>query len=113
MTDPTEFPEQRGPSANQLRLLAIAIDGVIARACKRHYDADTQEHQLSSRLAEVLEHELNGLRINGMQIQINVQELPDRGRGAKEKTVGADLYVSIVVKDDEETVSKGMLVQSK
>jgi hypothetical protein len=113
MTDHPESPEHEDQSARQLRLLSIAIDGVIAQACKRHYNADTQEHQLSSRLAEVLERQLDGLTINGMRVRVNVQELSDRGRGAKEKDVGADLYVSIVVEDGEETVSKGMLVQSK
>jgi hypothetical protein len=111
MTDHT--PEEESPRARALRLLGIAIDGVIAQACKRHYDADTQEHQLSSRLAEALERELGELNINGMHVQVTVQELSDRGRGAKEAAVGADLYVSIVVQGDEEIVSKGMLVQSK
>jgi hypothetical protein len=86
---------------------------VIAQTCRRHHDADTQEHQFSSRIAQALEHELNNVSVSGMQVQITVQELPDRGRGSKEKAVGADLYVSIVIKEGDETESKGMLVQSK
>jgi hypothetical protein len=36
-----------------------------------------------------------------MLVQVAVQELSDRGRGWKERKVGADLYISIVVEDEQ------------
>src|SRR5258708_24572852 len=110
MTDRLDEGTPRSPRERDVGLLGILIDGVIAQKCRRHYGADTQEHQLSSRIAEAIEHELGGIRIGDMSVQVTVQELPDRGRGSKEKKVGADLYVSIVVDDGRAAVSKGMLV---
>ena len=113
MADHVDDPKPKKPSDADLRTLSILIDGVIAQKCRRHYEADTQEHQLSSRIAEALEHEMRGMRIGDMTVRIAVQELSDRGRGSKERQVGADLYVSIVVEDGHASVSKGMLIQSK
>jgi len=106
-------PSPQLPRDRDLQLLAILIDGVIAQKCRRHYRADTQEHQLSSRIAEAIESEIGRIRIGETWVEIVVQELPDRGRGSKEKKVGADLYVSIVIDDGREVISKGLLVQSK
>jgi hypothetical protein len=113
MSDFPEFPDHESREERELRLLSIAIDGVIAQTCRRHYGADTQEHQLTSRIAEALERELGTISIDGMPVQVNAQELSDKGRGSKERKVGADLYVSIVVKKRDTVISKGMLVQAK
>jgi N-acetylmuramoyl-L-alanine amidase len=113
MTDITEIPEGGVPSTRELRIFEFLIDGVIAHSCARHYEADTQEHQLTSRIAQAIEHELGNVRIGETRVRIAVQELSDRGRGSKERAVGADLYISIVVESEDESISKGMLVQSK
>jgi hypothetical protein len=78
------------------------------------YGAPTQEHQPSAKLAEAFERELRGLFDLPFEITVRVQDFPDKGRGSWEKESGADLYISLVIHDDERgTVNKGMLVQSK
>jgi hypothetical protein len=89
------------------------INEVVQEMCQRHYDGPTQEHQLSSRLAQKLEDEIGLLVGENKAITITAQELPDRGRGAAESLIGADLYISLVRHDKEPPISKGMLVQSK
>jgi hypothetical protein len=90
--------------------IAELVDGIIADACVRHYDCTTQEHQLTSRLAEALERELNRVQVGGLRVEVRAQELPDRGSGSLEKPIGADLYISVVI---DGRTSKGILVQSK
>lgn len=87
------------------------IDGVVAQTCKRHLGAPTQEHQLTAKIAQALEMQLNGLQIAGLTIA--VQDFPDKGPGSWEKKTGADLYISIVYQTADDDVNKGMLVQSK
>jgi hypothetical protein len=89
------------------------VDGVIAQVCERHYLADTQEHQLTAKIAEALERELKRLSVQGLRLSLNLQDFPDKGRGSKERKAGADLYISIVMQSPGRRFSKGMLVQSK
>jgi hypothetical protein len=95
--------------------LAVAeiVDQILRELCERHYDSPTQEHQLASRIAQALEGAAIG--VDEWTIQIVDQELPDRGPGALERRVGADLYISVVLDKGpfEPTVSKGILVQTK
>lgn len=96
-----------------LELIKTLVDGVVADCCARHYDGPTQEHQLTSRLAEALESKLNNISVSGLRLQVTVQELPDRGRSSLERPVGADLYISLGVDAGDQSFSKGLLVQSK
>jgi hypothetical protein len=96
-----------------LRKMSVVVDGVVAQQCARHYSALTQEHQFTSGLARAIELELERFPVEGLDIQVHAQEFPDRGRGSLEKPSGADLYISIVRRDGDAPVSKGMLVQSK
>jgi hypothetical protein len=95
--------------------LGQLIDGIVAQACLRHYDAETQEHQLTAKIADAIEREVGGSKIDGYTVGIAVQDMPDRGKGSEESITGADLYISVVLQsdEDEEPVSKGMLVQAK
>jgi len=113
MTDHPGHSPHRSPNSEELRLFGILIDGVMAQTCARHYEAETQEHQLTSRIAGAIERELGNIRVGEMSIRVVAQELSDRGRGSKEKKVGADLYISITIESGDRTISKGMLVQSK
>jgi hypothetical protein len=109
----SDTPSGRRPPQHAewgFKKIAEIVDGVISEEMVRHYDCTTQEHQLTSKLASALERELNRLQVGPVNIQVLVQDLPDRGRGSLEKPVGADLYISIVLPDD---ASKGILVQSK
>jgi hypothetical protein len=101
------------PDDDLITNLQERIDAIVQEMCQRHYDGPAQEHQLSSRLAQKLEDEIGLIVGEGTAISVTAHELPDRGRGAVEKAVGADLYVSVVRHDIEPPVSKGLLVQSK
>src|SRR5258708_6118726 len=94
-------------------MIAARIDAVAEAVCKRHYRAPTQEHQLSAKLAQAIETELAGVKIGPFTIGVAVQDFPDKGKRSWEKPTGADLYISTVRKDGDNTFSKGMLVQSK
>jgi hypothetical protein len=93
--------------------LAALIDEVVMYQCAHHYNAHTQEHQFSSRLAEAIEIELRHFPIAGLDVEVVTRDFPDRGRGSMEKRSGADLYISLVRRDGKRAVSKGLLVQSK
>jgi len=92
-------------------LIAAAISSKIDEAAKQKYGTPTQEHQLTSRIAGLLE-DLNGLDILQNRITVVAQEMPDKGAGALEKSTGADLYISIT-NSGYDGFSKGILVQTK
>jgi hypothetical protein len=96
-----------------LEELSRRIDKIAAEVCARHYGADTQEHQLTAKIADAIEREMGGTKVDGYTVGIAVQDLPDKGRGSLERRVGADLYISLVLYGEEEPISKGMLVQAK
>lgn len=105
--------ESHGRNQRTYELIRTLMNGVMVDACSRHYDCETQEHQLSSRLAEAIERTFDGLRVNDLNIRVAVQELSDRGPSSHERPVGADLYISVVVDDGDNEIRKGMLVQAK
>jgi hypothetical protein len=109
----SEQPGSDDRRTSAFELIKTLLNGIMVDCCARHYDCETQEHQLSSRLAEAIERVLNGLQVNGLQVRVAVQELSDRGPSSRERRVGADLYISIVIDSGHETISKGMLVQAK
>jgi hypothetical protein len=92
-------------------LIAAAISSKIDEAAKKKYGTPTQEHQLTSRIAGLLE-DLNGLEVFQNRITVVAQELPDKGAGALEKPTGADMYISIT-DSGFDGFSKGILVQTK
>src|SRR5580658_4555439 len=105
-----------GRHEGAFELIRTLLGGATARACRRHYNAHTQEHQLTSRIAEAIEATFNGeegLRVNELMVNVAVQELPDKGPSSHERSVGADLYISIALDDGHDSFSKGLLVQSK
>ena len=103
----------RGIDKATLELISDILDGVVSRACTRHYEAETQEHQFTAKLAGALEDGLQDVDANGFEMDVRFQDFSDRGPISKEKTTGADLYVSVVLQSGNINVSKGMLVQSK
>jgi N-acetylmuramoyl-L-alanine amidase len=94
----------------QRDLIASAFQSAIDEVVIEHYPSLTQEAQLTSRIAQRVEDRLNNLRLAGATLRVVTQELPDRGRGAAEVYVGADLLVTITLENE---FSKGFLVQSK
>ncbi|GAA5628243.1 hypothetical protein Brsp05_03539 [Brucella sp. NBRC 12953] len=95
-------------------LIASALGKTIDAAVREHIAGLTQEAPLTARIGQMLESELNGKDILGNHIRIMTQDIPDRGQGALEKDIGADLYVGIeVVGGGGRRESKGFLVQAK
>lgn len=90
--------------------MAAAFASAVNEVVVEHFRALTQEHQLTSRIAQKLEDRLNGFRLGDAILHVIAQELPDKGRGALERKVGADMLVSIEL---EGQFSKGFLVQAK
>lgn len=107
-----ERGDSAGPTDPRIRGLAEAIDDKLQEICGEHYDALTQEHQLTSRIAQALD-DLRNQR-DGLAVEVTVQELPDKGPDSLERPVGADVYVAVVRSDNQaKPVSKGILAQTK
>lgn len=94
-------------------VVAEAIRSVVDRIVIRHAARLTQEHQLTSRIAQSLEENFDGTVVAGRLARVLVQEMPDRGRGSLEKKTGADLYVAVRVEGTSTDFSKGMFIQAK
>jgi hypothetical protein len=95
-------------------IIAAALGEAVDSAVYQHHDALTQEHQLTSRIAERLETAIPRLgQATGYEVSVYTQELPDKGPGALERSLGADLYVGVQVRAGGDIKSKGFLVQSK
>jgi hypothetical protein len=77
--------------------------------------AGTEEPELTSRLGEAIESELrhHPLEEGRMRVEVATQDIPSRGPGSLERKTGVDLYISIIREDTDETVSKGIIIQSK
>ncbi len=93
-------------------LIAEAIRSVVDEVVKEHFDALTQEHQLTSRICGALEAHLRHATFGPYNVQVVLQEMPDKGPGTLEKLTGVDLYIGVRV-DEGSPVSKGLFVQSK
>jgi N-acetylmuramoyl-L-alanine amidase len=89
------------------------VDGIVAQTCARHYLAPTQEHQFTSKIADRIESELNNLTVSGMRVSVHAQDFPDKGRGSWEKKSRADIYISVVMNAPDQSINKGMTIQSK
>jgi hypothetical protein len=81
---------------------------------QKHYDALTQEPQLTAKIAEAIELTLDRTDFGDLNVRVAVRDFPPQGRGALEGKVGADVYISTaVIGEDGEDVSKGMLAHSR
>jgi hypothetical protein len=94
----------------QIAQLASDIESAVNSVTIEHYPAVTQEHQLTSRIAQALEDSLNGKQYGVASVSVITQELPDRGRSSLEKPLGGDMYVGISLEGD---FDKGLLIQAK
>jgi hypothetical protein len=95
-------------------LIATALREVADSVCRDHFGGITQEPQITSRIGQALEQRLVGSNFNGYTVEVVTQDFPDRGPGALERRVGADLYVGVrVVSERHVQLSKGMIAQAK
>ena len=91
-----------------------AVDGIVSEVVAGHYDALTQEPQLTSKIAGAIEQMIKQFDVGDLNVQVEVRDFPAQGRGALEGRVGADMYISVaVIPEDRTDISKGMLAQAK
>lgn len=98
-------------TALERNLIAAAISTKIDEAAASKYRGPTQEHQLTSRIAGLLE-DLNGLGVFKNRVTVVAQEFPDKGPRALEQPTGVDLYISIT-DSGREGFSKAILCSRK
>ena len=80
--------ELDGRREDAFRRFGQLIDGIVSETCIRHYSALTQEPQLTAKIAEAIERELNELVIDEIAVEVRMQDFPDRGRGSLERLSG-------------------------
>ena len=91
-----------------------AVDNVVSMVVGGHYDALTQEPQLTAKIAGAIELTLDQMDLGDLNVKVAVRDFPPQGPGALEGKVGADVYISVaVIGEDRNDVSKGMLAQAK
>lgn len=90
------------------------VDDIVVKVVQKHYNALTQEPQLTAKVAEAIELALDEINIGDLNAKVLVRDFPPQGPGALEGKVGADVYISTaVIGETGEDVSKGMLAQAK
>jgi hypothetical protein len=90
------------------------VDNIVSKVVQKHYEALTQEPQLTAKVAEAIELALDEIKVGDLNAKVLVRDFPAQGPGALEGKVGADVYISTaVISEDGEDVSKGMLAQAK
>lgn len=94
-------------------LISEAVRSAVDTVVRTHYPRLTQEHQLTSRIAQSIEQTLGNSHFLGHRVRIIVQELPDKGPGTLEKKIGADLYVAVKFDSSGSDIAKGFFVQAK
>ena len=103
------MPPADGGTFNQL---AALIDEVVMYQCAHHYNAHTQEHQFSSRLAEAIEIELRHFPIAGRELKVVTRDFTTAA-AAPWKSAPAPTFTFRWYRNGKRAVSKGLLVQSK
>lgn len=102
----------RKRNAIERDLIAEAIRSTVDAEVREHFDALTQEHQLTSRICGALEARLRYGDFGRYNVQIILQEIPDKGPGTLEKRTGVDLYIGVRI-DEGAKISKGLFIQAK
>ncbi|WP_315792443.1 hypothetical protein [Bradyrhizobium sp. SZCCHNRI1002] len=104
---------EEGDVEEAIRELETRVNEIAAEMSADNYDL-IQEPAFTSRLAQEITTEIRRHPINagGVKVEVTSVDVPSLG-STMEKDIGADLYISVVRRDREPHVSKGMLVQSK
>jgi hypothetical protein len=103
-----------GEKEHVFKAIQKAVDAIVSEVVEGHYEALTQEPQLTSKIAGAIEHTIKTMDVGDLNVQVEVRDFPAQGRGALEGKVGADVYISVaVIPESREDMSKGMLAQAK
>lgn len=99
------------PFEELLRQLIERIDDTVREVAIESRDFGRHEEPTTSRLAGAITSALRNhpITVPGLALDVHIEEFTK----PEEHINGADLYISLVRKDEAEQVSKGMLVQSK
>jgi hypothetical protein len=99
------------PLEQLLRKMTKRIDTLVKAEAEDSFQRGRYEEFTTSRLAGIINSSLRHDRISalGLTLDVHLEEFPK----PKETVAGADLYISLVRRDTDEVVSKGLLVQSK
>lgn len=94
-------------------LIAALLASAADEECADHFGGITQEPALTARIGKALEDKLRNVDLRGWNVRVLTQDLPDRGAGALERKIGADIYFGIEVMSDGRRETKGFLAQAK
>ena len=62
--------------------IELAVDIVVSEVVEGHYEALTQEPQLTSKIAGAIEHTIKKMDIGDLNVKVEVRDFPAQGRGA-------------------------------
>lgn len=97
-------------SEEQIEAIASGIQIAVQSVATDHYNAKTQEHQLTSRIGQAIEHGFRDGDYGNAKVSVITQDIPDKGRGSMEKRLGGDLYIGVSLEGEYD---KGLLIQAK
>jgi hypothetical protein len=106
-TDTTFFD----PFEQLLQELTDRVDAVVNRIAQESQQFGRHEEYTTSRLAHAINDAIRNHPITapGLALDVHAEEFTK----PQEKVAGADLYISVVRKDKDDQISKGILVQTK
>ncbi|OKO73409.1 hypothetical protein [Bradyrhizobium sp. AS23.2] len=99
------------PLEQLLHKLTERVDAVANGIANESQQFGRHEEPTTSRLAQAINNAIRNHPITapGLTLDVHAEEFTRR----QEKVAGADLYISIVRKDTDDQISKGILVQAK
>ncbi|MEW9806425.1 hypothetical protein [Mesorhizobium marinum] len=99
-----QIMERIGKAIDELvtDLYSERIDGISA----------VQEAEITSRLCQRLEDQLDNSRVGDYVFRVIAQSLPDRGPKSMERVIGADLFLSVSL-EGHDGFDKGIFIQAK
>jgi hypothetical protein len=92
--------------------IAEALGEEVDSVVRDHYPSLSQEPAITSRVGQRLEDQLDGRPVGDYRLRVITQDFPDRGQGAWEKRIGADLFLSVSL-EGPDGFDKGLIVQTK
>jgi len=104
-------PTYHDPAEELLHELEERLNSVIRDVASHASQLEKHEEHVTSRLAQVISDELHRtpIEVDGLRLDVHVEEF----NRFQEHRAGADLYISLVRRDYDIPVSKGILVQAK
>jgi hypothetical protein len=99
------------PLEQLLHDLAERVNSVVNGIAQESQQFGRHEEPTTSRLAQAINDAIRNHPITapGLALDVHAEEFTKH----QEKVAGADLYISVVRKDKDDPISKGMLVQTK